>query len=167
MRNRISKILQEEGMTASKLADEIGVQASSISHIMSGRNNPSIDFVQKLLERFRAINSEWLLLGKGEMYKQSQGTISSNLSSSKPIENDLFSQASYEEDKYSNQEPLKPVDNEPKNLEEATKTLDKDKFVDDPKEMLKEINSSSKEPKTVEKVIVLFNDGTFEYYNQA
>ena len=56
MRSRISKILQEEGMTASKLADEIGVQASSISHIMSGRNNPSIDFVQKLLERFRAIN---------------------------------------------------------------------------------------------------------------
>jgi hypothetical protein len=86
---------------------------------------------------------------------------------SKPIENDLFSQASYEEDKYSNQEPLKTVDNEPKNLEEATKTLDKDKFVDEPKEMLKEINSSSKEPKTVEKVIVLFNDGTFEYYNQA
>ena len=49
------------------------------------------------------------------------------------------------------QEPLKTVDNEPKTFEEATKTLDKDKFVDEPKEMLKEINSSSKEPKTVEK----------------
>ena len=41
------------------------------------------------------------------MYKQSQGTISSNLSSSKPIENDLFSQASYEEDKYSNPRAFK------------------------------------------------------------
>ncbi|HPL05483.1 MAG TPA: helix-turn-helix transcriptional regulator [Bacteroidales bacterium] len=167
MRNRISKILQEEGMTASKLADEIGVQASSISHIMSGRNNPSIDFVQKLLERFRAINSEWLLLGRGEMYKQSQGNISSNLPSSKPVENNLFSQVNNKEDKYSSIEPLKTADNEPENVEETAKSLEKDEFIKEHRETLKDSNSSSKEPKTVEKVIVLFTDGTFEYYNQA
>jgi transcriptional regulator with XRE-family HTH domain len=71
MNDRIAKILEEEGMTATRFADEIGVQASSISHIISGRNKPSTDFLIKLLERFRRINAEWLLTGRGNPYKES------------------------------------------------------------------------------------------------
>ncbi|HQL70889.1 MAG TPA: helix-turn-helix transcriptional regulator, partial [Bacteroidales bacterium] len=69
MKDRIAKILQEEGLTGARFADEIGVQASSVSHILSGRNNPGTDFLIKILERYRGINPEWLLMGKGEMYK--------------------------------------------------------------------------------------------------
>ncbi len=86
MKDRISKIIAEEGLTAARFADEIGVQASGVSHILSGRNNPSTDFLIKVLERYRAISSEWLLLGKGEMYK------SQNPVSSESKTHDLFTQ---------------------------------------------------------------------------
>ncbi|HRW22251.1 MAG TPA: helix-turn-helix transcriptional regulator [Bacteroidales bacterium] len=69
MKDRIAKIMEEEGMTATRFAEEIGVQASSISHIVSGRNKPSTDFLIKILERFRGLNAEWLLIGRGNQYK--------------------------------------------------------------------------------------------------
>ena len=68
MNERIQLILKTKNISASKFADEIGVQRSSISHIISGRNNPSLDFIQKILKRFPDINSTWILTGKGSMY---------------------------------------------------------------------------------------------------
>ncbi len=69
MKNRIQKFLDVEQISASKFADEIGVQRSSISHILSGRNNPSLEVIQKILSRFDDLNPEWLVTGKGDMYK--------------------------------------------------------------------------------------------------
>jgi len=68
MNDRIQLILKTKNISASKFADEIGVQRSSISHILSGRNNPSLDFIQKILKRFPDISSGWILTGKGGMY---------------------------------------------------------------------------------------------------
>jgi transcriptional regulator with XRE-family HTH domain len=68
MNERIQLILKTKNISASKFADEIGVQRSSISHILSGRNNPSLDFIQKILKRFPDISSDWILTGKGSMY---------------------------------------------------------------------------------------------------
>ena len=68
MNKRIELILKTKNISASKFADEIGVQRSSISHILSGRNNPSLDFIQKILKRFPDINSSWILTGSGTMY---------------------------------------------------------------------------------------------------
>jgi transcriptional regulator with XRE-family HTH domain len=59
------------GYSATRLADEINVQRSGISHILSGRNQPSYDFMIKLLERFPDINTDWLMLGKGRMFRES------------------------------------------------------------------------------------------------
>lgn len=67
MVERILKVLKIKGLTASKFADEIGAQRSSISHILSGRNKPSLEFVLKILERYPDINPDWLLKGKGEI----------------------------------------------------------------------------------------------------
>lgn len=75
MKTRIEKLIDKEQLTPSKLADLIGVQRSSISHILSGRNNPSLDFVQKILLQFKNLNSDWLLFGKGEMYKTAQPSL--------------------------------------------------------------------------------------------
>jgi len=55
-------------MSASQFADEIGVQRSSVSHVLSGRNKPSLDFVTKIIETYPDINSDWLISGKGEMW---------------------------------------------------------------------------------------------------
>jgi len=70
MKDRILKLITVEQMTSAKFADVIGVQRSSISHILSGRNNPSLDFIQKILTAFPNISPEWLILGKGKIYKK-------------------------------------------------------------------------------------------------
>ncbi len=71
MKDRIKQIMEREGVTASKFADNLGVQRSSISHLVSGRNKPSLDFIQKVLEHYKDLNPEWFLLGIGKMYKSS------------------------------------------------------------------------------------------------
>ncbi len=69
MKDRVQTLIKALNFTAAQFADEIGVQKSGISHILSGRNNPSLDFVQKILARFPEINLEWLIMGKGAMMK--------------------------------------------------------------------------------------------------
>ena len=68
MINRINLILRAKNITARQFAEEIGIQPSGMSHILGGRNNPSLDFVSKVLRRYPEIDANWLLLGKGEMY---------------------------------------------------------------------------------------------------
>lgn len=68
MKERIQQLLIAMGYTATRLADEIKVQRSGISHILSGRNLPSYDFITRLLTRFPEINARWLLTGEGNMY---------------------------------------------------------------------------------------------------
>lgn len=68
MLNRIALILQTQNLTVSAFADRIGVQRSALSHVLSGRNNPSLDFVTKILRTFPEIRSQWLLFGEGKMY---------------------------------------------------------------------------------------------------
>ena len=69
MKERILEFLKAENKSSAQFAEEIGVQPSGISHIVSGRNNPSLDFVLKMLDRYRYLSVEWLLFGRGEMYK--------------------------------------------------------------------------------------------------
>lgn len=69
MKERIEILMRAEGLTSVKFAEILSVQPSNISHILSGRNNPSYDFILKLIERFPDVNTEWLLTGKGAIYK--------------------------------------------------------------------------------------------------
>jgi transcriptional regulator with XRE-family HTH domain len=70
MKERILEFLRRENKTSSQFAEEIGVQPSGISHILSGRNNPSLDFILKMLEKYPFLSTDWLLFGKGSMYKE-------------------------------------------------------------------------------------------------
>ena len=67
MYSRLKKWMESERLKSSKLADNIGVSRATISHILSGRNKPSIDFFQKLLSTYPDLNSNWLITGIGYM----------------------------------------------------------------------------------------------------
>ncbi len=67
---RLEKIINYYGLSASSFSEKIGVQRSSISHILSGRNKPSLDFILKVLSSFPEINLYWLLNGKGSFLKE-------------------------------------------------------------------------------------------------
>jgi len=69
MKERIREFLSSENKSSAQMAEELGVQPSGISHILSGRNNPSLDFILKMLEKYDYIRTDWLLFGRGAMYK--------------------------------------------------------------------------------------------------
>ncbi len=62
---RLGKVIEFYGETASSFSEKISVQRSSISHILSGRNKPSLDFVLKILSVYPDVELYWLLNGKG------------------------------------------------------------------------------------------------------
>jgi transcriptional regulator with XRE-family HTH domain len=74
MNNRIGLLLKVKDVTASRFAEMIGVQPSNISHLLSGRNKPSLDFIIKVCETFPDINIDWLMFGKGNMFKSETTT---------------------------------------------------------------------------------------------
>src|SRR4028119_2173636 len=61
LNNTIKSFIVSKNLSPSKFADEIGVQRSSISHILSGRNKPSLDIVQKIIRRFPELGTDWLV----------------------------------------------------------------------------------------------------------
>lgn len=139
MKNRLMKVLNHLGLTATRLADEIGVQRSGISHILSGRNQPGYDFIVKLLTRFPELNSEWLLLGKGNLLKdKDKSTTDINKSIAEPSlksakQQDLFS---------------------------TTQIRD-----EDPEVYLTK-NTQVTNVTFIDKVLLLHHDGTFQVYRQ-
>ena len=92
---RLETLLEYYNLNASSFADKIGVQRSSLSHLLSGRNKPSLDFILKILEVFPEVDLYWILNGKGSFPK----TISNNnvietppaILNSEPISGNLFS----------------------------------------------------------------------------
>jgi transcriptional regulator with XRE-family HTH domain len=85
MKDRLLKLITHLGLTATRFADEIGVQRSGISHIISGRNQPSYDFILKITTRYPEISLDWLLLDKGSMMRiPAKAPL--------PVQKDLFSQ---------------------------------------------------------------------------
>lgn len=70
MEERLQLLLNYYALTGGKFAETIGVQKSSVSHILSGRNNPSFEFIARILDNYQDISPEWLILGKGNMLKK-------------------------------------------------------------------------------------------------
>ncbi len=77
--NKLKEVMKHYHLTASLFADKISVQRSSISHILSGRNKPSLDFVLKIVNTFSDVDLYWLLDGKGNFPKTKGTTYSPTL----------------------------------------------------------------------------------------
>ena len=74
MKERITQIMQKEEMTAAQFAEKIGLSPSSLSHILNGRNNPSLDVVMKIHKACSYVNLPWLIYGEGTMERQPEAS---------------------------------------------------------------------------------------------
>ncbi len=93
---RLTKVIDYYGLSASAFADKLGVQRSSISHILSGRNKPSLEFVMKILGSFPEVELYWLLNGKGSFPKiTSAENLSTPTSTSHPKIEQQSTQSSF------------------------------------------------------------------------
>jgi transcriptional regulator with XRE-family HTH domain len=155
MEKRLLLFLQTEDMNPTKFADKIGVQRSSISHILSGRNKPSYDFLVRIMDGFPQLNAEWLLTGKGKMYK-------SDIS----IQPTLFDQVA-----------VKKQDNTSAILSEIQQKRvlsdipsgETTHDIPNEKERIDEIFYKSKQEKSnveIEKIVIFYSDRTFRDYEQ-
>lgn len=106
MVERINLLLRAKNITARQFAEEIGIQPSGMSHILSGRNNPSLDFVMKVIRRWPEVNINWLMFGTGEMYASVPIGVSST-STSTPVSEVVHEPESSDFDLFS-----QPVDSE-------------------------------------------------------
>lgn len=88
---RLQKVIDYYEESASSFAEKIGVQRSSISHILSGRNKPSLDFVMKVLHAYPEIELYWLLNGKGQFPKSATSIKNSNLNLPSPVQDTKIS----------------------------------------------------------------------------
>ncbi len=148
MRNRILKILDNEKLSATKFADIIGVQRSSISHIISGRNKPSFDFISKTINKFPYINAEWLINGKGSMYKEDIKD-----EESRSEEPELFlKDEKLKEESYKQKKAIKAGSGDYDNDLKSQEFVIKRKVTD--------VNN-------IEKVIILYSNGTFKEYSKT
>ena len=137
---RLEFILDYYSLTASGFADKIGVQRSSLSHLLSGRNKPSLDFILKILEFFPEIDLYWILNGQGNFLKMKN---EKNAPSPTP---------NFEE------KILEKTFSTAKSFEKNT-TQVAEKIISQEKKML-ETN-----PNSIEKIVILYANGKFKEYN--
>ena len=82
MNRRFQTILDLENLSPAQLADRLGVQRSGISHILSGRNKPSFELLQRVVQSFPEISAEWLITGNGKPLKEQNQSATSGAASS-------------------------------------------------------------------------------------
>lgn len=91
MNRRLQQFLELEQLKPAQFADIMGIQRSNVSHILSGRNKPGFDFIQKFLLKFPSVNPDWLLLGRGKPLREQNST--SQIQQQRDSSPDLFAQA--------------------------------------------------------------------------
>ncbi len=164
MKTRLQKLIEKENITPARFAEIVGVQRSSVSHILSGRNNPSLDFIQKILSAFPRVSTDWLITGEGNIYKKDSRTDIANqerialeeISVKESTGNTLFSVLS--DDAYRS----KSGGQTPKQDEEMriSQEIDNDNNLQ-PHAIID--NAISNKP-TVEKIVVFYTNNTFSEY---
>ena len=143
---RLEIILDYYNLSASAFADKINVQRSSLSHLLSGRNKPSLDFIIKVIEVFPEVDLYWFLNGKGSF----------------PKSDNIVTTIS-EIEKKSTSIPITEITNSDLNLfstpeKETTPTLSESNAV----ESIKTENNAEEEE--IERIVVFFKNGTFKNY---
>lgn len=151
MLSRIKQIIDKEKLSSTQFATEIGVQRSALSHVLSGRNKPSLDFMMKIKTRYPDINLDWLMLGKGKMIgaAEAKDTLKSPI-----IKKDQYKETPKEAHFRVKQDEIDEI------IEERKIKVDKKEKQPIETEVLREDDSGL--PK---KIILLYPDDTYETYN--
>ena len=143
MKEKLEYLLREKQLTATSLARLLEIQPSGISHIMSGRNKPSFDLVVKILSAFPDINPDWLLLDSDEVYRRNEA----------PASSVLFGF----DDLGSENEPSLGLE---KNIEFSEGKTEVQNLP------MQNFSSERNSGKAVDRIVILYADGTFESFSK-
>ena len=138
MNTRLQQFLSAENISQAQFADTIGVARASVSHILAGRNRPGFDFIERMARRYPSLNLEWLITGKGKMYKADAERVSPRLWE----DEELPAQAVHEGEETIREEVTVPQATESKTL-------------------VKVLQSSAKQ-RSISRIVVFYDDNTFQ-----
>lgn len=147
MNTRLKQFLAAENISQAELAERIQVVRASVSHILSGRNNPSYDFIKGLMENYPRLNIEWLFFGKGKMYKD----LPEQITQAKPAapQTDVPEESDDTPQLFSFEEEEAAEESIPAEIPIASKTSE-------------EIVQKPAKQRKVKKIIVLFDDESYQ-----
>lgn len=143
MNTRLKQFLAAENITQAQFADSINVVRASVSHVLSGRNNPSFEFIRSMMVQYPSLNIEWLMFGKGKMYKEVENRPT--------VVNDDILFPLDPEEYPSTVEEIPPHDDNDGNIRP---TINLNTLIDTSKTTVNQ--------RKVSKIIVLFDDGSFQ-----
>ena len=163
-RERIEQVMKQADMNARQFASVIDINGSTLSHVLNGRNNPSLDIMQKVLNAFPDISSEWLILGKGSMWRQKNNSQQPTLFDSEEQNTlePITSVQKTEEKNETKNEDIQTKQEENPLIEQNSSTT--------PPELAEKIQSSPiiiqniPAQKSIAKIIVYFSDNTFQEF---
>lgn len=149
IKDRIRMIMEREKVPPRVFAETIGVQQSTLSHILNDRNKPSLEVVMKVHQKYNYVNLEWLLYGKGEMLASDEELASSS--------NGEFQPSLFDENPVnSTKEP---------NASENRKEMPLRSTENAPKEIIKqEIRYIEKPARKITEIRIFFDDNTYETF---
>ena len=167
--DRITKVIEFSELSPAEFAEEIGVQRSSISHIISGRNKPSLDFITKIKSKFPDIEWDWLITGTGEMLiGKEEAKIDDNQNSKeddKPVKKslpNLFSLINDEQFGYTETED-KVKKTIMRESDISVQTSERNK-INDSQPLENFPKKQDSDPKKIRRIVFFYDDGTFETY---
>lgn len=169
MKDRITQFLLSEGISPAEFADKIGVQRSSVSHVLNGRNYPSASFIQKMLGSYNTLNPRWLLLGEG-MMTEVKSTPPAKESTLFQFPTDTEVPKAQLESAKAEEPPLKEVYNQiSDNLSDKhSDVTDSNRHVDlNLTQSMTDLMSASVDSKEVERIVLFFKDKTFAAYTPS
>ena len=137
---RLEIILDYYNLSASAFADKINVQRSSLSHLLSGRNKPSLDFIIKVIEVFPEVDLYWILNGKGT-FPKSEKNFSIQSTKQEVTSDEINTPDLFSTDQTNSKQPF------------ITNEIEK-----------KLISLSNNDAKTIERIVIFYTDGSFKNY---
>ena len=151
MNERLKQFLEMEKLSPARFAEKMGIQRSGLSHLLNGRNNPSFEFIQRMMLSFPDLNAEWLILGKGRPFKS---TDSVPTFATEPGKNVLFTEVeenrtTHSDDSVADSQYLRLLfeDSEPSENQKKEEPA---------------VHSTTKGRKQIHRIIVFFTDGSYE-----
>jgi len=156
--------MEHEQLTPSAFADKLQLGRAVVSHILNGRNNPSLDVVTRILSNMSNINPDWLLTGEGEMYKSKQ-----EKNNEMKTEAPLFSSSSYHQNGQSQpdlftQAPISPPVDRNESEYRRENIVEHPQIKEEVSENKTIIYQKAAERK-VTKIIIYYSDNTFETFD--
>lgn len=165
--NRLKRFMLDQNINSALLADSLSISRSRISHLLTGRNNPSLEIVTSILSYYKDMNPDWLIFGEEPMYRPGSENNTQKTGLSESHENQKFDPSSKEEPNLFNYDGFNQEHVKAESSDKPVYQKRKERNSEQVSQQSNDIASGEDIRKEPEKILLLFTDGSFKQYVPA